>query len=246
MPVVVEEEHLDQPCTELWADPAILVAEDPTLDPEIAEAAVADATWLLWQLTENKLHGWQCWVEDYAVQRDQCRMAMEQWPVHEILSVSTIDLCAETVGSTGVGDEIDGWCYLGAGEIKICCGIGLMTVCSCTPKTVRVHYRTKPNLPPGAARATLRLAREYVKAVTGGACKLPERITSVTRQGVTWTILDPQDFLEKGLLGIGPVDAWIAAVRGKGGARLIDPLKRAPLVASVLVGCGPDCGIEEE
>jgi hypothetical protein len=68
-----------------------------------------------------------------------------------------------------------------------------------------------------AARA---LANEYVLAVTGDEeCALPQRITSISRQGETWTLLDPQDFLEKGKTGIYQVDLFLATANPDG-ARL--------------------------
>ena len=68
------------------------------------------------------------------------------------------------------------------------------------------------------------LAVEYGKAAQGNPCALPERITSVTRQGVSWTVLDPQDFLDKGYTGMSRVDHWLAAVKPTIGGQLIDPL----------------------
>jgi hypothetical protein len=108
---------------------------------------------------------------------------------------------------------------------------------------IRVHYTTANNLPPGSDRAAYRLAEEYVKAFLGQECALPERITSISRQGATWTILDPQDFLQDGLTGIGPVDQWLAQVGLRSRwASLVDPLRSVPLVSSTLVGCGDaDC-----
>lgn len=47
------------------------------------------------------------------------------------------------------------------------------------------------------------LAQQLDLAVTGGAgCKLPERVTNVAREGLTWTVLDPQQFLEGGKTGL--------------------------------------------
>jgi hypothetical protein len=87
------------------------------------------------------------------------------------------------------------------------------------------------------------LAEEYLKAYQGKSGALPERVTSVSRQGASWTILDPQDFLKDGLTGIGPIDQWLAQVGLRSRwAQFIDPLRSVPLVASTLFGCGDeDC-----
>lgn len=50
-------------------------------------------------------------------------------------------------------------------------------------------------------------------------CKLPERVTSVSREGVSWTVLDPQQFLEGGKLGLYYPDLIISAYGNKVRAR---------------------------
>lgn len=67
--------------------------------------------------------------------------------------------------------------------------------------------------PPRAGKAAAtRLANEIILWYNGDpACALPERITSVSRQGMSYTIVAPQDFLEMGKTGINSVDSFIAA-----------------------------------
>ncbi len=242
MVTIVTPAAYDNPCTEVWFDPSTLSTPDSVL----AEEAAVAASWALWTLSGERFHGEQCWVEDYRTIRGYCNIQLRQWPVAEIVQVSTIDLCSDTVTATGVGSIITGWCNRGSGEIRVCCnGSGSFGTsgcgCSAEGSVVRVHYKTGNNLPPGADRAAFRLAEEYVKASLGQACALPERVTSITRQGASWTILDPQDFLNDGLTGIGPIDQWLATVglRSRWVA-FIDPLKSVPIAASTLVGCGED------
>lgn len=68
--------------------------------------------------------------------------------------------------------------------------------------------------PPRAGKAAAtRLANEIILWYNADpACALPERITSISRQGVSYTIVTPQDFLEMGKTGINAVDTFIAAV----------------------------------
>lgn len=243
MVTIVTPAAYDNPCAEVWVDPSTLSTPDPVL----AEEAALSATWALWSLSGERFHGAQCWVEDYRTIRGYCNIQLRQWPVAEIVQVSTIDMCGVAVAATGVGTIITGWCNKGAGEIRVCCNDGssyTTTACGCNPNgsVVRVHYKTANNLPPGADRVAHRLAEEYVKASQGAACALPERITSITRQGASWTILDPQDFLQDGLSGIGPIDGWLATVGLRSRwASLIDPLRSVPLVASTSVCGGEDC-----
>jgi hypothetical protein len=44
------------------------------------------------------------------------------------------------------------------------------------------------------------------------ACALPERISSVARQGVSYTVMDPQEFISNGKVGIYEIDLFLAAV----------------------------------
>jgi hypothetical protein len=46
-----------------------------------------------------------------------------------------------------------------------------------------------------------------------GACRLPKRVTTVTRQGVTFAMLDPMAMFPDGLTGIPEVDLWLGAQR---------------------------------
>lgn len=240
MVTIVTPAAYTNPCAEVWFNPSTL----STTDPVLAERASIAATWALWSLSGERFHGTQCWAEDYRTIRGYCNIQLRQWPVAEVVRVSTVDLCSDTITATGVGTVITGWCNSGAGEIRVCCNNGssyTSTGCGCNPNgsVVRVHYKTKNNLPPGADKAAFRLAEEYVKASQGAACALPERVTSITRQGASWTILDPQDFLQEGLSGIGPIDQWLSQVGLRSRwAMLTDPLRSVPLVSSTLVGCG--------
>ena len=50
------------------------------------------------------------------------------------------------------------------------------------------------------------MACEIIKSCTGKACRLPQRISSVTRQGISVSFLDDMGFLDKGLTGLYFVD----------------------------------------
>lgn len=239
MVTIVTPAAYSNPCAEVWVDPSTLSTDDP----DLAEQAAISATHALWRLSGERFHGDQCWVEDYRTIRGYCHIQLDQWPVSQVFSVSRIDLCADAVGATGIGDVVSSWCDQGNGLVRVCCGSGSYTTCGCSSQgsVVRVHYTTKNSLPPGADRAARRLAEEYVKAARGLACALPERVTSITRQGASWTVLDPLDFLEDGLTGIGPIDGWLAVVGTRNTwIKFTDPLKSVPLVSSTLL-CGDDC-----
>jgi hypothetical protein len=62
--------------------------------------------------------------------------------------------------------------------------------------------------------AMIAYAREFAKACAGDAsCKLPARVQSVARQGVTMVLGDPQAFMVAGLTGLPDSDGWLMAER---------------------------------
>lgn len=77
--------------------------------------------------------------------------------------------------------------------------------------TVTYTHGTPP--PSAGKRAAIRLANELILSDMGsGQCALPERITSVSRQGISYTMMDPQDFIDKGKVGVYEIDLFLAAV----------------------------------
>lgn len=77
--------------------------------------------------------------------------------------------------------------------------------------TFGVAYKRGSNPPAGADTMTAKLARELVRACAGETCRLPGRVTQVSRDGVSMT-LDPTVFYTLGLTGIPEVDQWISSV----------------------------------
>lgn len=75
---------------------------------------------------------------------------------------------------------------------------------------VEVTY-TYGSPPPTAGRAAARvLATELVKLYEGDdTCALPQRVTSVSRQGVSYTLLDSQDFIDELRTGIYAIDLFL-------------------------------------
>lgn len=68
--------------------------------------------------------------------------------------------------------------------------------------------------PPSSGRAAARLlAMELVKLFEDDdSCALPQRVTSVVRQGVTYTVLDQQDFIDELRTGLYMVDLFLKSV----------------------------------
>ena len=66
-------------------------------------------------------------------------------------------------------------------------------------------------MPSVLQRAAGELACEWAKNCLGQACRLPQRVTSISRQGVSVTLADVDQLLENGLTGLTTVDNIIRA-----------------------------------
>lgn len=84
--------------------------------------------------------------------------------------------------------------------------------------TIGYTYGQSP--PVGGVTAAITLGVQIALACVGSKdCRLPKRVTSITRQGVTMAILDPMEFITKGQTGLPDVDLWIASVNPNGARR---------------------------
>lgn len=82
--------------------------------------------------------------------------------------------------------------------------------------TYSVKYLRGVPLPVSGKLALAEFVVELCKACIGDAtCCLPKRVTNVTRQGISMTLLDPMSFLENGKTGLYLVDAWLQSVNPK-------------------------------
>ena len=79
-----------------------------------------------------------------------------------------------------------------------------------SPSQVEVTY-TYGTPAPTAGRASARvLATELVKLYEDDdTCALPQRVTSISRQGVSYTLLDSQDFIDELRTGIYAIDLFL-------------------------------------
>lgn len=68
----------------------------------------------------------------------------------------------------------------------------------------------------GGQIATGIYACEIAKSLSGNDCELPQRVQTVSRQGVTIGFVDPMDFLEQGMTGLYAVDTWLKQVNPSG------------------------------
>jgi hypothetical protein len=222
----------------VWYDYTAFAAEH-SVSVEVAIQLLTEATFILSELTNGELHGRREWLETYRVAGKYLDVAHA--PIESVSSLARAHTCSDTP------EEVS-YCILSDRTIDLKRNPtgsrfleedlfyrGYGPACNCDKSLYTVTYVQASNLPPGSDRAVKKLADEYLKAMNGAPCALPERITTITRQGMSWTLLDPQDFLDKGLTGMASVDHWLSAVRRRtNGLRMRDPL-HGVLLTSTLV-----------
>lgn len=82
-----------------------------------------------------------------------------------------------------------------------------------SPGTWGIRYKMGVPVPTSGQVAAARLAVEFSKAMCGdSSCQLPQRLQSISRQGVTVAVLDSFDDIDTGHTGIWIVDQWVASV----------------------------------
>jgi hypothetical protein len=209
--------------TGLWVTVRDLGPDYETSD--YAAEAVKAASYLMWALSGRKYTGATTVTERYvrfaplintrliqeaAIINSRINKALqivEPWvsaetrirlrgqPVTEIVAVRTV-----------TGDIVSPDSYYLVDHSTLQFAEGALIV----PADIEVTYSYGSNPPTLGKMAARRVAMEFVKLWEGDEdCALPQRITSVSRQGVTYTVLDSQDFLEEMRLGIYEVDLFL-------------------------------------
>ena len=251
----------------MWASSDDL-RESLRYDPR-ADEAITAASQVLWSLSGRKFSGSHNvtefydvrhglgWVDRYNFLRAQAlfqvsdrdivicsncgyphRMRLRHQPVQRILAV---EINGESVPSSDY--VLLNHSTLGLPFNRLAC----IAMCA------RVTYIWGVNPPAGGRAATVKLAEQLLFSWTGSdECRLPQRVTNITRQGVSWTILDPQDFLNDGRTGIFEIDLFLKSVNpdhARRPARVFSPdIARASTVTQELppphIAVGPnDLGI---
>jgi hypothetical protein len=133
-----------------------------------------------------------------------CRVPLSHRPVAEILSV------------LDGGVELDSAEYVVEGSWLRRRGGCWTSVLPCDDPQLLVTYQSGVGFPVGTAAAVGEVACEYLAALQGGACRLPSRATSITRQGVTITLDTAAEFVGRRRIGLPIADAWLESVVGSG------------------------------
>jgi hypothetical protein len=229
-----------------WIDASVLA--DLTTDAALAQEAVDAASYALFMLSGRKYTGVQQTTETYCqIGLDQTGVTI--YGRHILLpGPSGYQIYPELMNGM-IYNRIGGCCsqcgcehlirlrgapvlsiqsvYRGSDQVLLSdvaiydySYISALDRCWFTCDDLTVTY-TFGAPPPAMGRiAAQALAEQYVLAMTNSdECALPQRVTQISRQGVSWTLLDPQDFLDKGRTGIYQVDLFLTTVNPDG-ARL--------------------------
>lgn len=82
-----------------------------------------------------------------------------------------------------------------------------------SPCNVEVTYSYGVEPPTLGKMAARTLAIEFAKLFAGDdTCALPQRVTSISRQGVSYTLLDSQDFIDEMRTGLYAIDLFLKSV----------------------------------
>lgn len=66
-------------------------------------------------------------------------------------------------------------------------------------------------VPSGGRRAAALFAAEIAKGCMAMECAIPQRITSIVREGVTYPVLDSLSMIAEGRTGVALTDLWVVA-----------------------------------
>jgi hypothetical protein len=82
-----------------------------------------------------------------------------------------------------------------------------------TPCNTEITYAYGVPVPTAGKMAARKLAIEFARLWSGDEeCELPQRVTSVSRQGVSYTILDNQEFIDELRTGLYEIDLFLKVV----------------------------------
>lgn len=199
---------------------------DNLSDPSNARAdeAIAAASHILWGLSGRKYSGVKTITEFYDIRYFSSDEFLRAVPLMELnLITNGRSGCCVQCGYPHrmrlrgqpvvriVGVEINGRAVDPAEYALIDHSVlGFKPGPACSAVCAKVTYAFGAPPPAGARAAAAKLADQLLLAWgNDDNCRLPERVTSISRQGVSWTVLDPQDFLNDGRTGIYEIDLFL-------------------------------------
>ena len=214
----------------LWVTPEEL---DVDANSPYAYEACKTASYILWSFSGRKYHGIRTVTERYECPCSSPLVSRTYLSTPSIVNGSIINSsnnsdacgCSGTVSGRHVRLRLRGTPVRSVQKVsrdgveiskdyyKIVNGTTLQLsgpvhdVCG-----LEVTYSYGVVVPMAGRLAARKLASELSKGWSGADdCALPDRVTSISRQGFSFTVLDKQDFLEEGRTGIYEVDLFLRA-----------------------------------
>lgn len=212
-------------------------------ETEVQEAAKTAATQILWGATGRRFGLCEITVRPYGILPAGCAGAIgwvadsidgwlpysfasgayrsgsvSQRPRCEVWLPGRVDSVVEVFQDGVLVDansyRVDDWSWL------------VRTDGGCWPATVdmgsdadvfSVRYMQGTPVPQALLDAAATFACEWAKGLVGDkTCRIPARVTSITRQGVSMSALDTDSLSKRGFTGIQEVDMIIFALNPKG------------------------------
>lgn len=226
--------------TGLWVTPEDLGRYEQT---EFAMEACQTASYLMWTMSGRKFNGITTVTERYVCAKRAYRMGASSKNYYATLMngevynvpVSDFDQYAELVADglapesriklrgrpvtkihairTRDGKIIDpsGYYLVDHSTVQAATGVAW------TPCNVEITYSYGAEVPVAGKMAARTLAMEFAKLWAGDDdCALPQRVTSISRQGVSYTLLDSQDFIAELRTGLYAIDLFLKSVNPDG------------------------------
>lgn len=225
-----------------WATDADLCTpcDDYTLDPTEIDAALLMASDVLFNFTRRRWMGVcaetvrPCAMQCADPRRAGCScgsVSSIELPGSPVVSITSVKVDGDVVPESEYRlDDAHTLVALGDRRWPNCQDMRLDDT---EERTWSVTYEFGALPPIGGVKAAASLACQLVlacqpEAIRDGRCRLPKRITTITRQGITLAVLDPLSLFRDGLTGLPEVDLWVSSVnRGdtQRSAAVVDPLR---------------------
>lgn len=191
-----------------------------------AESAVLTASWLLYKLTAEKYPGvrtsteWygvdsnQFSLKDYGALQSLVNISMFEIDDHQLKYLRLRKQPVQSITSLTLGNaSLDPDNYILVNHSSVARVDGQFWDLG---QGIVVEYVHGIQPPEAGKRAARRLADEIVLSFEDPEnCQLPERAKSFNRQGISYTMLDPQEYFDKGRTGISEVDLFIITANPK-------------------------------
>lgn len=202
---------------EAWASEGDVTCDTDQFVPGALDTALAVASDVLFHLSGRQFPGicsavvrpyGQCSCGGGCSSLREIRLG-----VTPIVEVTEVKVSGEVVdpSSYRVDDSMTLVRLPGDGAVSWpCCPT--MDMDSSEEGTFEVSFTYGKRPPSLGVAGAAQLACEIAKSMSDLDCKLPERTTNITRQGVSISLIDPNDFLENGKTGLYLADLFLETV----------------------------------